>query len=59
MMTRGYFACLVGIDFEDDVVVHVDYPDDRLITIDREEYVVLHVDYVNIVRSRITLERTS
>ena len=50
---------LVTIDLEDDVVVYVEYPDDRLITIDLGADVVLHVDYVNIVRSRITSERTS
>ena len=32
-------------DFEEDVVVHVDYEQHRLVTIDLEVDVVVHLDY--------------
>ena len=47
-------------DFGEDVVVHVDYEEHRLVTIDLEDDAVVHVDYVKYsVWLRMTLERTS
>ena len=53
-------ACLVKNNLGENVVVHVDYEEHRLVTINLEYDVVVHVDYVkHNVRSRINLKRTS